>query len=556
MLAPFFQALGHRPHLGVQYVFNSWLINVLAILPSLYVILLLNRYVARGMEATLYTLTTGVVVFIFMEMLVRRFRLRQAHAMMLALQRRYRDRVEVTLRHTRLVNLDALPAGSRQQIASSLDTIHSCYQAHNLDVLVDLPFSLLFVLAVYLLRPELGMIVMLAVLLALLIVLAGGRRQLRNQQAITQIQREQSQLIMNVSDIERQQVFGGEELLSGRWRTRAGALRELRSRQVGHQNRVQTLVRGLMYLMMVAVVARAAQLTLSGEMSFAVLLGVNMLASRAMAAVMALGGILTNLLSGQQAIEELNPLLTVERADSGTLRPPGFSGRLELSDLVFQYPKAPSPILEGLNLKLESGEILVVTGVNGAGKTTLTRLLVGLWPPGRGQVLADGVDIRQFDPAWWREQITYLPQEPVFFDGTLADNLRCLSSNADDAELLALLERVGLKEYINRHPLGLAQPIEAGGRQLSLGIRRRLALARALTTHGRLVILDEPTEGLDNAGAEMMGEVISELFDHGATLVLLSNSVTMKVVNGWHLDLNRKPVPSLTRLGAELGKVS
>ena len=112
-----------------------------------------------------------------------------------------------------------------------------------------------------------------------------------------------------------------------------------------------------------------------------------------------------------------------------------YNGKLECHDLGFAYPNSPTPVFESLNLTLEPGTVLGVIGDNGAGKTTLAKLLVCLLDPRRGTIMADGVNLQQLAPDWWRHQVIYMPQEPEFISGTLRDNILLLNPELEDAKV-------------------------------------------------------------------------------------------------------------------------
>jgi ATP-binding cassette subfamily C protein LapB len=194
--------------------------------------------------------------------------------------------------------------------------------------------------------------------------------------------------------------------------------------------------------------------------------------------------------------------------------------------------------------------VLVVTGANGSGKTTLARMLAGLLEPGRGSLLVDGIDLAQIAPAWWRQQLVYLPQEPRFMNATLRENLLAFNENLDAGSMHALLTRVGLDKYVDENQMGMDLMLVNGGTNLSLGIRRRLALARALSHNGKLVVLDEPTEGLDADGARHVYQVMNELASQGHTIIACSHDA--QIIRGAHhlLDLNIKPVPRFSTAAA------
>jgi ATP-binding cassette subfamily C protein LapB len=209
-----------------------------------------------------------------------------------------------------------------------------------------------------------------------------------------------------------------------------------------------------------------------------------------------------------------------------------------------------------MNLKLEPSSILMFSGSNGAGKTSLARMLAGLLEPTRGRILIDGVDMAQIAPEWWRKQIMYLPQEPRFLDGTIADNIALANPSMGLDKIQKAITMAGLKNFIDQTIDGTETQISGGGKNLSLGIRRRIALARALATEGKVMIIDEPTEGLDGEGAEAVLNAINAMAQRGCTVMVFSHDPQLLQSVPHYIDLNSKPVPSLVRKQADASTIS
>jgi len=148
----------------------------------------------------------------------------------------------------------------------------------------------------------------------------------------------------------------------------------------------------------------------------------------------------------------------------------------------------------------------------------------------------------------------YLPQEPGFINGTVRENLLAFNPALGEAGLNTVIRDAGLEQFFATSQQGFDMPLTAGGRNLPLGIRRRLALARALASNGKLVILDEPTEGLDGEGVQQMGRVISNLSQKGCTIIALSHDPNIIKGAPHVLDLNAKPVPRLLHVQSAEGQ--
>ena len=136
-----------------------------------------------------------------------------------------------------------------------------------------------------------------------------------------------------------------------------------------------------------------------------------------------------------------------------------YEGRVELRDLAFSHAGVPTSLFESLSVVLKPETVCIVSGGNGTGKTTLARLLTGLLEPSRGQILIDGIDLKQVAPEWWRRQIIFLLQEPALLNATLAENLRINHPDIEDGEISQILDACGLRRFIDESSLGLQAPV-------------------------------------------------------------------------------------------------
>jgi len=176
---------------------------------------------------------------------------------------------------------------------------------------------------------------------------------------------------------------------------------------------------------------------------------------------------------------------------------------LSFEQVVFQWPGEPRRLLDGVELQLQPGDRVAIRGDSGCGKSTLSALLLRLWDPQQGCVRYGGVDLRAVAQQDWHRRVAWLPQGAPVFAGTIADNLRLGNPQADEAALWQVLEQVRLTAWAQQQG-GLSAWIGENGSTMSAGQARRLALARALLRDAPLMVLDEPTEGLDVDTAEAL----------------------------------------------------
>ena len=191
---------------------------------------------------------------------------------------------------------------------------------------------------------------------------------------------------------------------------------------------------------------------------------------------------------------------------------------LTLRDVSFSYPEQAQKALDSLSLQVNPGEHIAILGRTGCGKSTLLQLLTRAWDPQQGEILLNGCPIATLNEATLRKTISVVPQRVHLFSATLRDNLLLAAPDASDDQLTDTLRRVGLEKLLD--DAGLNSWLGEGGRQLSGGELRRLAIARALLHDAPLMLLDEPTEGLDATTESQMLELLAEVMSEKTLLMV------------------------------------
>ena len=295
----------------------------------------------------------------------------------------------------------------------------------------------------------------------------------------------------------------------------------------------------------VAVVAVSVGLRLLGsDLTLRTALLVLLLAPEAYLPLRLVGANFHASAEGLAAADQVFAVLATPAQPRGTrtdVPSPSVAG-IEVEGLTVSFAARPAPVLSELSLSVRPGEVLAVTGPSGCGKSTLLAVLLGFVQPSSGSVRVAGVDLADVDPALWLAGIAWVPQRPHLFATTLDANIRLGRPDAPAVAVDEAVEAAGLTALVDRLPLGLATPLGEGGAGLSAGERQRVALARAFLRDAPLLLLDEPTAGLDGATEAGVLEAVRRLAV-GRTVVLVAHRPSLLTLADRTYEL---PAPTLT----------
>ncbi|HMF57669.1 MAG TPA: ABC transporter ATP-binding protein [Pyrinomonadaceae bacterium] len=230
---------------------------------------------------------------------------------------------------------------------------------------------------------------------------------------------------------------------------------------------------------------------------------------------------------GFERIREVFETEQLVRNLPGARTAPRFKGEIEFEHVSFGYEK-DRPVLKDLNLKIEPGQLAALVGPTGAGKTTVISLIPRFYDPSSGRVKIDGGDVRSFEIKSLRQQISFVLQESLLFRAPVWENIAYGKPEATHDEIVRAAEMANAHEFIEKMPEGYDTMIGERGVTLSGGQRQRIAIARAIIRNAPVLILDEPSSGLDAASEELVFDALTRLMEGKTSIVIAHRLATIR----------------------------
>ena len=221
--------------------------------------------------------------------------------------------------------------------------------------------------------------------------------------------------------------------------------------------------------------------------------------------------------------------LPVEAADKpGAVAMPAIKGHIRFENVTFAYDSAEGPVLNEFSADIAAGEIVALVGPSGAGKTTIVNLVPRFYEPQGGRITVDGVDLANVKLADLRAQIGIVPQDPMLFRGSIAQNVRYGRLDASEEEVRSAAREANAEEFVLGFPEGYETQVGERGARLSGGQRQRIAIARAILRDPRILILDEATSALDSHSEALIEQALDRLLPGRTTLIIAHRLSTIR----------------------------
>jgi ATP-binding cassette, subfamily C, bacterial len=418
--------------------------------------------------------------------------------------------------------------GREYQTLGDLQQLRGFLVSGTLLSFLDAPFVPIFVLAIYLVHPHLGFIVIGTALFLLVIALMN---QKATSKPFGEANNHQSKANLHLESMSRNsQIINAMAMIPEAVKIWGRDTASSLSAQIVAQDRniaAAAISKMVRLLTQVALLGWGAYLSLNGEITGGMVIAGSIIAGRALAPIEgAIEGWNQYVLS-RGAYDRIKVLLQSSAQNYERLNLPNPEGRLDVERLLYVPQGTKRVVLNGISFTLMPGESMAIIGNSGAGKTTVGKMLVGSIMPTSGNVRLDLMDLRNWDQRQFGENIGYLPQDIQLFPGTIKDNIGRMREDALDADIYSAAMLADVHEMIASLPQGYETVVAADGAPLSGGQKQRIALARAFYGNPKFVVLDEPNSNLDGAGDEALARALTHAKQQKITVVAITQKSSL-----------------------------
>jgi len=540
-----------------QVLLASLFVQIFALVTPLFFQVVVDKVLSHKGYSTLFVLVGGIAIIGIFDVMLQYLR---TYALS-----HTTNRIDVELGQRLFGHLLRLPLGyfetrsAGQTVARmhELETIRNFLTGQGLFSAIDLFFTLVFIAVLFAYSWKLTLIVLVSIPLYIIIG-ALVRPPLRDlvKEKFNRGAMSQQFLVEAIVGIHTVKAGAVEPVMRAQWEERLAAYVKsgfsATMLGAGGQNAISYVSK----LTTAVLLLFGAKAVIDGELSVGALVAFNMIAGQVTQPILRLSQIWQDFQQVQISIDRLGDILNapVEPAPIASMTLPPPRGAIELKHVSFRYgPKSPE-VLKNLSIAIRPGEVIGIVGPSGSGKSTLTKLVQRLYMPDSGQVLLDGADLSQVDPAWLRSHIGVVLQENILFNRSIHDNIAFANPALPRAHVMAMARLAGADEFIDKLPQGYDTMIEERGANLSGGQRQRIAIARALATNPPILIFDEATSALDYESERIIQQNMRQIVQNRTVIIIAHRMAAVRpchriiamnegrvVEVGSHDELVRKP---------------
>ncbi|MBG5975331.1 type I secretion system permease/ATPase [Proteus mirabilis] len=536
----FFKVIWRFKKYYYQIILATFVINFLALVSSLYVMNVYDRVIPNKSYQTLWVLSIGVIIAILFEFTAKMLRGRLTD-----IAGKKADLIISSALFRKVTNLKLqekpISSGSYVNNLRDFESVRDFMTSASLLTLVDMPFLILFVSVIALVG---GYLAFVPLTIIPLVIIVGLLAQIPLSKYINESMKESSQrqglAVEAIEGIETLKTNNAMNWAQKRWDYYTAKTASSSMKVKNISNFVIYFAVMMQQLNTIFLVIIGTYLIHSDDpaskITMGALIATVILSGRALSPLGQIAGLAVRFQQAWVALKGVNGI--VERPSEReparkyiTLKQ--INGNIKFQNVSFAYNQDSSSVVKNLSFEIKPGEKVGILGRIGSGKSTTLKLAAGLYTAEQGSITLDDVDIRQIDPHYLRNQVLLLEQEPRLFLGSLRENLDLarMDGFSSDQDLIVALKRFGLDKVIKNHPRGLDMSLGENGLGLSGGQKQIVALARMTLRNPKIVLLDEPTTGLDQYSEIQALNAISAWCRSKTLLVVTHRPQVLSIVN-------------------------
>ena len=498
----FWPALQRYRGILTQVLIASFVVQLFSLANPLLIQVIIDKVINQRSLDTLQVLGFALVVVTLMEGLIGALRTFLFSETTNRIDLRLGAEVIDHLLRLPLNYFDRRPVGELGTRIAELEKIRNFLTGQALTTLLDTAFSVIYI-AVMLIYSWLLTLIALCVLpIQIGLTVLGAplfRRQYRD--AAQENARTQSHLIEVLTGIQTVKAQNVEMISRWKWQDLYGKYISRTFEKTITGTALNETSQVLQKLSQLLVLWVGASLVLSGDMTLGQLIAFRIISGYVTQPLLRLSSIWQSIQELKVSFERLADVVDTpeesDEADKQKIPLPPIAGEVRFDDLCFSFTPGGTQVLRHIDFTIAAGTFVGVVGQSGSGKSTLTKMLARLYSPGSGRILIDNYDIDKVELYSLRRQIGIVPQEPLLFTGTVAENIALTDPDASSDAIVQAARLACAHDFIMELPAGYSSNVGERGAGLSGGQRQRLALARTLLSQPRLLVLDEATSALD-----------------------------------------------------------
>ena len=498
----------------------SMIINILMLVPSLYMLQVYDRVVPTGNKSTLFMLTLIVFVLFLTMSLIEWVRSQILVKVSARLELLLNQRVfSISYRQS----LYSGGQGASTQAFDDLTGLRQFLTGSGLFAFFDVPWMPIYLALIFVFHPWYGWFSVFTAIILIVIAIVNEKATATtlaeaNKEALLS----RAQVSRNLRNSEVIEAMGMMVNVRERWLKTTHNVLLLQSKASTRAGIIAAASKVVRFSSQSLILGLGAYLVIEREITPGLMIAGSILLGRALAPIDMVIANWKGFINARGQYARLNELFLKIPADTEKMPLPAPTGKIQFEEAQVTPPGGKIPVLKGISLTIEAGDLLGVIGPSGAGKSTFARALLGIWPTVSGTVRLDGAEVAQWNRDELGPYIGYLPQDVELFEGTISENIaRFGEINAEKVVQAAKMANV--HDLILKLPEGYDTIIGASGGVLSGGQRQRVGLARALYGNPILVVLDEPNSNLDEQGEIALGYALQTLKQNKVTVILVTH---------------------------------